>query len=561
MVRNARNPRYDWTFYTEPQVYALDRKIQSSRGKGLGGSSALNNLAFVRPVSEELDAFEKLGNSGWNWEDLLGYMKKSEHLCVPPLSPDEKQALAVDPDPAAHGTDGPIAVSFPPYISPIHAKILDSLGTLGLPRNNDPNAGRNVGSSLVSASVDPVTATRSYSASAYLQPHLGRKNLLVITEAFATKIHLNDFSSGLKRASAVEFIHAGKAIIVQVKKEVILSAGTFQTPQLLETSGIGDPRTLEPLGIPCFVNLPGVGENLQDHMKAPTVVQVAQDLQTLEVLHDPEEQKIQQELYQQQKGIMAGILSSCFAFLPGNLIGDSETVNAWKKLANIEGSAPEVFRNTHPDVLRGIQKQYDILETYIDDPKHPLAQLLNLNGHFPVVGHTPDNSKRYMSLIVAYTHPFSRGHVHITSPDAGTPPAIQPNYLANPADAEMLSKAVEFTLGLYNTPPLKDIVVAPVVPPFAKSESDASKLDMFCREVISTVHHPVGTASMMPREDGGVVDSNLLVYGTSNLRVIDCSVIPLLVSCNIVTLAYAIGEKVGTTLSFALAVSRKFSTV
>ncbi|KAF9254620.1 alcohol oxidase [Marasmius fiardii PR-910] len=543
MVRNATKPRYDWTFFTEPQKYAFDRKIQSSRGKGLGGSSSLNNLAFVRPVSEELDAFEQLGNPGWNWNNLLGYMKKSEHLCIPQLSPEEKKTLAVDPDPAFHGTDGPIAVSFPPYVSPIHTKILDSLETLGLPRKNETNAGRNVGSFLVSTSVDPVTATRSYSASAYLKPHLGRKNLLVVTEAFVTKIHFNDSTSGLKQASAVDFVHGGKKYTVQVAKEVILSAGTFQTPQVLEVSGIGDPRVLEPLGIPCVVNLPGVGENLQDHMKAPTVVQVKQELQTLEILHDPEELKIQQELYKQKKGIMAGMLSSCFAFLPGNLITSPEIVNTWKNHANIEASASEVFQNTHPDVLRGIKKQYKILETFIDDPKHPLAQLLNINGHFPVVGYTPDNSKRYMTLIVAYTHPLSRGSIHITSPDAQIAPAIQPNYLSNPADVDILSKAIDFTLGLYATTPLKDIIVSPVAPPFAKSGSDDDKLDKFSREVISTVHHPVGTASMLPREDGGVVDHNLLVYGTSNLRVIDCSIMPLIISCNIVTLAYAIGEK------------------
>uniref|UniRef100_A0A0W0G550 Glucose-methanol-choline oxidoreductase N-terminal domain-containing protein n=1 Tax=Moniliophthora roreri TaxID=221103 RepID=A0A0W0G550_MONRR len=542
MTKNARNPKYDWEFYTEPQVYAHNRKIQSSRGKGLGGSSGLNNLAFVRPVSEELDAFEKLGNPGWNWNNVLGFMKKSEHLCVPPLSEGEKKSYAVDPDPAYHGTDGPIAVSFPPYVSPIHNKILDSLETLGLPRNNEPNAGRNVGSYLVSTSVDPVTATRSYAASAYLHPHLTRNNLFVLTEAFATKIHFDGANNGLKRAVAVDFIKEGQSYQVKVAKEIILSAGTFQTPQILETSGIGDPRILEPLGIQCIIKLPGVGENLQDHMKAPTVVQVQQDLQTPELLRNPDELNIQQELYKEKKGILAGMLSSCFAFLPGNLIADSEHVKAWKNLANVESSAPEVFAKTHPDVLRGIKKQYKILEQWIDDPVHPLAQLLNINGHFPVVGLTPDNSKRYMTLIVAYTHPFSRGSVHITSADAQVRPAIQPNYLSNRADLEILSKAIEFTLQLYQTPPLSDLIVAPVAPPFFKSD-DAEKVNEFAREILSTVHHPVGTASMMPQEDGGVVDHNLLVYGTSNLRVIDCSIIPLQISCNIVTLAYAIGEK------------------
>ncbi|KAG7091495.1 hypothetical protein E1B28_010525 [Marasmius oreades] len=148
-----------------------------------------------------------------------------------------------------------------------------------------------------------------------------------------------------------------------------------------------------------------------------------------------------------------------------------------------------------------------------------------------------------MTLIVAYTHPFSRGSIHITSPDPRVPPAIQPDYLSNSADLDILSRAVDFTLRLYETPPLKDIIIAPVAPPFSKSDSDSEKLNKFSCEVISTVHHPVGTASMLPREDGGVVDHDLLVYGTANLRVIDCSIMPLLISCNIVTLAYAIGEK------------------
>ncbi|KAK7438219.1 hypothetical protein VKT23_018150 [Stygiomarasmius scandens] len=533
MTKNARNPKYDWTFYTEPQLYANNREIQSSRGKGLGGSSGLNNLAFVRPVSEELDAFEELGNPGWNWKNILAYMKKSEHLCVPPLSEEEKRDFAVDPDPQFHGTDGPIAVSFPPYISPIHKRILDSLETLGLPRNGEINAGRNVGSFLVSTSVDPITGTRSYSGSAYLYPHLHRPNLL---------IHFDD-AKELKRAVAVSFIKDGQIHQVKASKEIILSAGTIQTPQLLEASGIGDPRILEPLGIPCIIDLPGVGENLQDHMKAPTVVQVQQNLQTLEVLHDPEELKVQQELYKKQKGILAGMLSSCFAFMPGEVIANSKDVNSWSELANIESSAPEIFANTHPSVLQGIKKQYNILEKWIDNPTHPLAQLLNINGHLPVVGLTPDPAKRYMTIVVAYCHPFSRGSVHIKSPDAQVRPVIQPNYLSNRADLEILSKAVEFTMTLFQTPPLSELIVGPVAPPFTKEEVEEEKMNEFVRNILSTVHHPVGTASMLPKEDGGVVNPELKVYGTENLRVIDCSIIPLEVSCNIVTLAYAIGEK------------------
>ncbi|THU87441.1 alcohol oxidase [Dendrothele bispora CBS 962.96] len=542
MARNTRNPRYDWEFYTEPQLHAFNRKIQSSRGKGLGGSSMLNNLAVVRPTREEIDAFQKLGNPGWNWENVLSYMKKSEHLYTPPLEPNVAKDYAVVPDPAAHGTDGPISVSFPPYISPIHKDILDSLENLGLPRNPESAAGRNVGSLLVPSSVNPETATRSYAASAYLMPNLQRRNLIVITEAFATKILMIQEDSGLQRAVGVTFVKDGEEIRVDASKEIILSAGTFQTPQLLEVSGIGDARILKKFDIDCKIDLPGVGENMQDHMKVPTIVQVDQKIQSLEILRDPEQLEAQQELYKHQQGILAGIPSSCFAFIPGRVLGNSADVSRWVTLASFESSSPEVFQNTHHSVLRGIKKQYQIMSEWIDKPVHPLAQLLNMNGHFPVPGLTPDPSKRYMTLICAYTHPFSRGTVHVTSPDAQIPPAIQPNYLSNPADLEILSKAVKFTLNLYDTQPLSDLVLAPVAPPFNK-DAGAEEVTAYVRQMLSTVHHPVGTASMLPREDGGVVNHELLVYGTSNLRVVDCSIIPLEISSNIVTLAYAIGEK------------------
>ena len=125
-----------------------------------------------------------------------------------------------------------------------------------------------------------------------------------------------------------------------------------------------------------------------------------------------------------------------------------------------------------------------------------------------------------MTLVVAYTHPFSRGSVHIKSADAQVRPAVQPNYLSNRADLEILSKAVEFTLQLYQTPPISNQILRPVAPPFTKDQNEDEKMHEFVRNILSTVHHPVGTASMLPRADGGVVDHNLLVYGTSNLRVV-----------------------------------------
>lgn len=151
-------------------------------------------------------------------------------------------------------------------------------------------------------------------------------------------------------------------------------------------------------------------------------------------------------------------------------------------------------------------------------------RILHINGHFLVAGLTSDPKKRYMTLICAYTHPFSRGTVHIKSKDAEVRPAIQPNYLSNPADLEILTKSVDLALRLYQTKPLMDQVVGPVVPTFTAEDASEEALRDYVKQMLSTVHHPVGTASMLPREYGGVVDDKLLVYGTSNLRIV-CSIL------------------------------------
>jgi choline dehydrogenase-like flavoprotein len=147
-------------------------------------------------------------------------------------------------------------------------------------------------------------------------------------------------------------------------------------------------------------------------------------------------------------------------------------------------------------------------------------RLLGVNGHFPVAGLTSDPNKRYTTILCAITHPFSRGTVHISSKDAMDPPAIQPNYLSNPADLDILVKLAAFVMCLYKTKPIADLVVGNVIPVSADDKLDDEALHSYVRDTLATVRHPVGSASMVPLEDGGVVDSNLIVYGTSNLRVV-----------------------------------------
>ncbi|CAL1710572.1 unnamed protein product [Somion occarium] len=541
MARVIHNPEFDWTFYSELQKYANDRKVLQSRGKGIGGSSAINFLASVRPAKEELDVLERLGNPGWNWESLLKYMKKSEHLQIPNITPDQAVAYAVVPDPNLHGTNGPIAKSFPPHVTEMHSAVLDSLEKNGVPRNAENSGGNPVGGLLFPTSVDSSTATRSHSGSAYFAPNAQRPNFLVLTGAHAAKIILASGKAGLLRATGVEFIKDGKSYVANASKEIILSAGTFQSPQLLELSGIGDKDILNVHGIEPRIDLPGVGENLQDHSLAPAIIEVDKKVESLEVLFSPEGLAKHQELYKQQKGILAGIPSSLFAFFPAKAFAGTEDIQRWKSLSSISGSPPEIFEKTKPSVKRGIEKQYELLRGWVDDPAHPMALLLSLNGHFPIPGLTIDHSKRYMTSLLAYTHPFARGTVHIKSTSPLDAPAIQQNYLSNPVDLEVLTKILQFMDKVYATEPTKSLFVKRILPPKGVETDEALK--EYVKSTLATVHHPVGTCAMLPREDGGVVDSNLLVYGTENLRVIDCSVIPLEISSNVQTLAYAVGEK------------------
>lgn len=544
MARALHNPKYDWGFHTVPQRFVNNRQLSQSRGKGLGGSSLLNFFASVRPSKEEIDAIESLGNPGWNWENILHYMKKSEHLEIPTLTDQEATAYSVVPDPTLHGTEGPIAKSFPPHVTKIHTQLLDTLESLGIPRNPDNSNGHPVGSLLFPTSVEAKTATRSYSASAYYAPNAERPNLLILTGAHATKVDLTKTESGNYQATSVSFkVKDGSTGNIRASKEIILSAGSFQTPQLLELSGIGQEQLLQSFGIECLIDLPGVGENLQDHALTPVIVEVDEDVETLEVLSNPTKLKEHEDLYKIQKGIFAGIPSATFAFFPAERIATVDEVETWTSRATLE-SARGTLDHLDPSVREGIKKQFELLAGWIKDPTQPMAQILTINGHMPIPGMNIDRQKRYLTLLCAYTHPFHRGSVHIISTDPLILPAIEQNYLSNSNDLDVLVKILTFVARkLCRTSPIKDTIKSTVVPPFAAGADDEA-LREYIRNTLTTVHHPTGTASMTPRSNGGVVDSNLLVYGTSNLRIVDCSVIPLQLSSNIQTLAYAIGEKV-----------------
>ncbi|KIK65197.1 hypothetical protein GYMLUDRAFT_160209 [Collybiopsis luxurians FD-317 M1] len=507
--RAFMNPQFDWTFFSSPQKACNNRPTFQPRGKGLGGSSMLNLLVLSSPSKANLNALETLGNAGWGWEDLLPYIKKSETL-VPILDDNLARTYGATPDASYHGTNGPIVKSFSPWCSALHVPVLKVLDTMGTLLNPEPGNGLNVGSNTGLAAIDPKDSTRSYAASGYFAPYEARKNFLVITSATVQKVRKQD-SGELKRVIGVDFIHCGQIYKVRgVRKEVILSAGTFQTPQLLELSGIGDKHHLESLGISPVIELPGVGENLQDHPHSYVIMEVDPTVESLESLADPDIMKEQMSLYKAQKGLIASMPWQTFAYVAPTTMAKEQQIKQWQaKMTDVDMSTPP-----------SLKKQLDIIRAWMNDEREPHTELIGFPGHFFTPLSTAQPGKRYFSFVVALMHPLSRGSVHIKSTNPAEYPVIDPAYLENPVDLDMLTESVKYALKVFEKEPVKSRTVGHVMPSKEICLQGDEGIKAYIRDTTSSEFHPIGTASMLPRSEGGVVDPKLKVYGTTNLRVV-----------------------------------------
>ncbi|KAF9262839.1 alcohol oxidase [Marasmius fiardii PR-910] len=530
--RAVGNPKYDWVTMSTPQPKANDRRLLIARGKGIGGSSMINYLYMIRPNKEEFDRIEELGNKGWNWESLLSYMKKSEHFDPNPLSPEDQQKYAINPNLEVHGTTGPLQKTFGVVLGEFQADMVESATHLGVEKNLDANAGDLAGISSAFASIDPETVKRSSAYSAYYLPNAHRKNLVLMSD---------DSTSSLKRATGVEFSHSGIVRVVHARREVVLSAGTLASSRLLELSGIGNSAILTRLGIPLHVDLPGVGENFQDHILVFAIAET-EKYDTLDMLSDPEVLKLHQRLYAEKKGLLATIPNPVHVYVPANRLGSEADVLRWHGQLN----EPEkiIYLDTPDSVKKGITKQYKILRRVWKEERTVHGELAMLTGHLPTPLHTGLKGRRYLTTAAFLEQPLSRGNIHITSNDPAAQAEINPRYLSVESDFEMLVGLLKLGTKLYTCPPISKHIKEMVIPQLPEEEG---KVDEAYREYVRKAClsgiHPIGAASMMPKELGGVVDERLVVYGTSNLRVVDLSILPIQLSTHPQTTAYAIGEK------------------
>ncbi|THH05003.1 hypothetical protein EW146_g10019 [Bondarzewia mesenterica] len=308
------NPAYDWDHCTVSQKHCNGAVFNWPRGKGLGGSSAINFFCWTRPPAEEIDEIEKLGNPGWNWKNYQKYSQKVERFIAPSAEAAKKHDLRVDG--WTNGTEGPLITSFPKTIISTELEYQKTLLNLGFTHAKDPLGGDSKGVFFTTQTVDPATHTRSYSTTAYYLPAKGRKNLTVLVNAYCNRILTETAASGSVVGKAVEFTYDGKLQTVNVGKEVILSAGALKSPQILELSGIGKKDVLQKLDIPVKLDLP-VGENVQEHVYASISFELRDGIEhdTLDALSDPKVLEEHLNLHEKGEGIFTmGLMG--FSFCP-----------------------------------------------------------------------------------------------------------------------------------------------------------------------------------------------------------------------------------------------------
>ena len=462
----------NWAFETVPQKGLQGRRGYQPRGKALGGSSAINAMVYTRGHHADYDDWAALGNEGWGWNDVFPYFKRSEH----------NERLGND----WHGRGGPLWVSDLRTDNPFQARWLEAGRQCGLPITDDFNGAEQEGVGIYQ--VTQKNGERWSAARAYLFPHMNaRGNLTVETNAQVRRIVFDG-----NRAVGVEVTRAGNVETVWAKKEVILSAGAFQSPQLLMLSGIGPKEELQRHGIDVVANLPGVGQNLQDH---PDFV-VSYKTNSLDALGISVRGglKTLADIRQYRKS-RSGTLTTNFA----------------------EGGA---FLKTRPDLER------------------PDVQM-----HF-VVGPVSDHGRKMhlghgISCHVCVLRPKSRGSVKLRSADPLDAPLIDPAFLDHRDDLDVLVEGYKLTRRLMAAPAMSAFVTEDLYASRSRSDEDIRAL---LRERTDTVYHPVGTCRM-GNDELAVVDAQLRVRGTEGLRVVDASIMPTLVGANTNAPTIMIGEK------------------
>jgi choline dehydrogenase len=468
------HPTLNWGLYTAPEAKLNNRTIFWPRGKVLGGCSSINGSAYIRGQKEDYDAWRAQGNIGWGWSDVLPYFQKLER---------REDLLG----PSANGK-GKLTVSYPVFVSPIGRAFIAAGVRAGLPAAIDLNGASPEGIGLMPYSIRHGERNSAYEA--YLRPARSRKNLTVETSAFAVRLTMTG-----NRATGIEYERDGALQKRLATREVILAAGAISSPQILMLSGIGPAQHLRELGVAVVADVPGVGQNLHDHVSAQLT----------------------------------------FRTTPKN------SLNRELSGLSVLGHALNYYVAKRGPLTNGAS-QATALARSLPGTQSPDLQLV-----FRAMSHVYDKSGRLepdpiprVTGGVAFTQPKSRGQLRLKSADPKRSPEMNANYLSVASDEERLLAGVKLVRKIFATEPLRPMIVGEDLP------GDAFRTDDELREFIhshgSTFCHPSGTCKM-GQDAMAVVDERLRVRGVESLRVVDASIMPALPSAGPAPAVFMIGEK------------------
>jgi choline dehydrogenase len=468
------HPKLNWGLYTAPEAKLNDRTIFWPRGKVLGGCSSINGSAYVRGQKEDYDGWRQLGNVGWGWSDVLPYFQKLER----------REDLH---GPSTNGK-GMLTVSYPVFVSPIARAFIEAGGRAGLPVATDLNGASPEGVGLMPYSVR--RGERNSAFEAYLRPVRSRRNLTVETGAFALRLSMEG-----RRATGVEYERGGATQKALATREVILAAGAISSPQILMLSGIGPAKHLQQHGIAVVTDVPGVGENLHDHVSASCTYRTAP----------------KNSLNRELRGL--------------SVLGHALTYYLAKRgpLTNGASQATALARGLPDTPCPDLQLVFRAM-SYVYDKSGRIA---------------PDPIPRVTGG-VAFTRPKSRGRLRLKSSDPKQSPEMNANYLSVASDEDGLLAGVKWIRRIFATDPLRSMVLAEDAPGDAVGTDD--ELRGYLHSTGSTFCHPSGTCKM-GQDAMAVVDERLRVRGVESLRVVDASIMPALPSCGPAPAVFMIGEK------------------
>ena len=457
------SPKYNWCFHTDADPNMNGRRIYWPRGKTLGGSSSINGLIYIRGQRQDYDHWAAQGNPGWGYDDVLPYFIKSER--------NQRGASAF------HGGDGPLSVSDIGAKDELIEAFIGGAGHLGVPRTDDFN-----GATQTGAGYYQLTTWKGWrwsTAKGYLKPARRRPNLQVQTEAQATGLILEK-----GRAVGVRYLQGGVPQEARCNAEVLLCAGAIQSPQLLQLSGVGSGKLLQRHGITLQHELPGVGENLQDHLQIRLTFECTRPTTNDALRSWWGQARLGLQWLMHRSGPLAVGINQGGCFMRA-LPGDEATPDIQFHVATLSA-----------DMAGGAV--------------HPFSG---------------------MTLSVCQLRPESRGHVRIQSADPLQPPEMQPNYLSTDLDRRTAVAAMKAARAIAASPSMRPFIRREVKP--GPDALDDAALLEFCRNHGATIFHPSGTCAMGSDSlKGAVVDARLRVHGVAGLRVVDGSVMPTLVSGN-----------------------------